>query len=63
MTNTQRWIWTLALGLLGGITQAATDSGAKPVDYLRHGLVNLGPAIVALKMTLDQQPKDIGPKQ
>ena len=53
MKNWQRWLLTLFLGGLGGMISVATDPmGHTAADYFRHALIGMGPAVVALQLTL-----------
>jgi hypothetical protein len=55
MRNWQRWTLTLALGFLGGLVQCASGQGNPALrDYVRAGLIGLGPAIACLNITLNQ---------
>lgn len=64
MNYLQKWMLTLSLGFLGGMVQCASDSKPQTVDdYVRHGLIGLGPAIAGLQLTLSSnQPKPEQPK-
>ena len=55
MKNWSKWLVTLALAFLGGVATAASDQGATPRDYARHGLIALAPAVAALKTKLEEQ--------
>ena len=58
MRNWQRWAITIASGFLGGLIQCASDSQPQAfMDYFRHGLIGLGPAVAALQLTLNQNEK------
>lgn len=53
--NTKKWLLTFTLGFLGGVVQCASDSKPQTIgDYVRHGLIGLGPAIAGLNLTLDK---------
>lgn len=59
MRNWQRWIVTLSLAFFGGIIQCASDSKPQTLgDYVRHGLIGLGPAVAALQLTLNRQESE-----
>jgi hypothetical protein len=52
MGNIYKILFALVLAFIGGAAQAATDSKATVMDYVRHGLIECGPVAVALKLTL-----------
>ena len=53
MNNLSRYLLTLGLGFLGGVGTAAAEDEKNP-DYLRHGIIGMGPAVVALQLTLQK---------
>lgn len=59
--NVAKWALTFALGALGGVIQCASDTQPQHgIDFLRHALIGMGPAVAALNITLsnskDKQP-------
>jgi shikimate kinase len=52
--NLNRWVIALALGFLSGVCLEATDRHATAWSCARQGFAGMGPAIVALKMTLEK---------
>jgi hypothetical protein len=64
MQNWHKWLLSLALGLLGGICQAATNPvPAKISDYVRSGCIGLIPSISALQLTLNASNSSKGGPQ
>jgi hypothetical protein len=58
--NTKRWIVAAMAAALAALIECLTDKPTgdtvrdASLDYLRHGLLNLGVAVLSLKLTLDR---------
>ena len=58
MRNWQRWALTFATAFLGGMIECAADTKPQALsDYVRHGLIGMVPAVMALKLTLNEDEK------
>lgn len=53
--NSFRWASVLALAFLAGAIEAAAEESATPGRILRHGVIGCGPAVVALRLTLERR--------
>lgn len=55
MQNWHRWVLTLVLGFAGGVIQCASSGHSETAaDYIRSGIIGLGPAIGALNLSLQK---------
>ena len=57
MLNWHRWALTLTLAFATGFIEDLQEPKQNFQEAMRHGLQDLLPCIVALKMTLDKEPE------
>jgi hypothetical protein len=53
-TNSYKWVVTFMAAVLAGILMCFTDAQHDNLDYVRHIVITLIPALTALKTTLDR---------
>lgn len=61
--NFWRWVVALGLGFFAGVFTAIADSSTFPGFYtlFRDGVIEMVPALIALRMTLDKKKGAAGP--
>lgn len=53
-SNGKKWFWMIVLGFTVGLISASMDKAPTLWDYVRHGLVGVGPTLAGLKTRLEE---------